>query len=336
MQQLQLRKGYVRCVNCANIFDAYEAVVPATSVSTPTSPSPSSQTPGVSNQAGFSVSPPAVPPAEPEFIVPSGKVGPASDQTEPAVSIRVRRPSAESPKFTVREHHLPDDDVREPVISGRGSDFAGSRQHTLGEPLARHDDDDAPGGAGLYVEPRAGREAGPEFIHDDERSGIGLGGAFWSLLVLFGVLAAVLQAAYIYRVQLANEFPGLRPALERYCDFVGCTVEYPRRIAMIAIMDSSLQAVRDPENADKDTSRLMLNVVLRNNYERPQQWPALSVELVDFSGTVAVRRSLSPADYLPELSRSGPFPPKSEVRITVPIEVRGVQINGYQLDKFFP
>src|SRR5690606_6656724 len=31
LEQLQLRKGYVRCINCAHIFDGYEAVVPATS-----------------------------------------------------------------------------------------------------------------------------------------------------------------------------------------------------------------------------------------------------------------------------------------------------------------
>ncbi|HLU19602.1 MAG TPA: zinc-ribbon and DUF3426 domain-containing protein [Pusillimonas sp.] len=330
LQQLQLRKGYVRCINCAHIFDAYEAVVPAAPVASPTQP------PRASEEAGFSVSASAASPTEPRFVVSNGKVDSATEHAEPSVSIRVRSAPADSTSFTVRDHHLADDGTNEPIISGRDPVHSGRREHSLGDQGAYRDDDIAQRESGLYVEPRAGREAGPEFIHDDERSGIGIGGILLSLLVVLGVVAALLQLAYIYRVQLANEFPGMRPALERYCDVVGCTVDYPRRIALIAIMDSSLQAVRDPGNADKGTSRLMLNVVLRNNYEKPQQWPNLAVELVDFSGTVAVRRSLTPADYLPEISRDGPFPGKSEVRITVPIEVRGVQINGYQLDKFFP
>lgn len=366
LQQLQLRKGYIRCANCAHIFDAYEAVVPATTAE-----------PAVAARAA------AAPPSEPRFSASHGQpssagheprfVFPASDQA--GVPIRTRDAAGEPPAFTVRDPGPHSGEARPHTIREAAGldamrrDAPQDAEHRVGEPRPqamghpehRRDDaypyvadepdwlaDDAHGplgggrptaghaDAGPYIEPRQGREAGPEFIHDEERSGIGLGGVFWSLLILLGIAGALLQAAYIYRVQLASEFPVLRPALERYCESLDCSVDYPRRIAQIAIMDSSLQAVRAGEDASEDGSRMMLNVVLRNNYDRPQQWPTISVELVDFSGTVAARRLLAPSDYLPQLSLQRPFPAKSEVRISVPITVAGVQINGYQLDKFFP
>ena len=284
----------------------------------------------------FSATQSRTPSDEPQFIVPTTKIEPATLRSEPAVPIRVRSPARETSTFTVRDG-LDPNEARRHTLRDSGQGLPSADRHTVGEPgVLRDTDTYSDEVAGMYVEPRHGREGGPEFIHDDERSGLGFGGVFWSVLVLLGVAAALLQAAYIYRVQLASEFPNLRPALEYYCETLGCTVDYPRRISQIAIMDSSLQAVRDSENANEDASHLTLNVVLRNNYEKPQQWPTLSVELVDFSGTVAVRRLLAPSDYLPELSQERPFPARSEVRVSVPLTVSGVQVNGYQLDRFFP
>lgn len=331
MQQLQLRKGYVRCVNCAHIFDAYEAVVPSAPSQVGASQAPTHSASTIPfSEPSFTTSGRASPPdSEPRFVVS------ASDGAEPGGPvIRTRAQAGESKVFVGRDPSPAQDAADRHTLQEPGFGSHEPDRHTVGEPgfdRAPADAEDA----GLYVEPRQGREGGPEFIHD-ERSGLGLGGVLLSVLILLGVAAALLQAAYIYRVQLASEFPGLRPALERYCESLGCTVDYPRRLAQIEIMDSSLQAVRDDQPTDDDANRMMLNVVLRNNYDRPQQWPTLSVDLVDFSGTVALRRLLAPADYLPALSQERPFPASSEVRVSVPITVQGVQINGYQLDRFFP
>lgn len=318
LQELQLRKGYIRCINCAHIFDGYEAVVPTDTAEHTLTRSQAPAETAIEPRFLASSALPAPNHAEPKHVV--------STPQSSAVPIRTRdasEPVPEAPAFTLG---VP----------------AGSRdkpRHTIGEisPEARYDGMHDPASS-LYVEPRHDRSAGPEFIHDDARSGLGFAGVFWSLLLVLGLAGAVLQAAYIYRVQIAGEFPALRPALERYCEMLGCTVEYPRRLAQIAIMDSSLQAVRGDTDttANHSDSRMMLNVVLRNNFDRPQQWPSLSVDLVDFSGVVAARRLLQPADYLPELSLQRPFPAQSEVRVSVPITVQGVRINGYQLNTFFP
>ncbi len=65
-------------------------------------------------------------------------------------------------------------------------------------------------------------------------------------------------------------------------------------------------------------------------------WSALVLDLTDLSDTVVVRRVLMPENYLTPEQLRGPFGPAGELKISVPIEVTGVQVNGYQLDKFFP
>lgn len=302
LQQLQLRKGYIRCVNCAHIFDGYEAVVPAAASEPTVSSAPVASAPG------------------PQFVVSTPEAS--------AVPIRLREaPStrADAPVFTVR------DPVQHPQDMQR---------HTIGPEAPEPQTSEAGGDvvSGLYAEPRHDRVGAPPFERDSTRSGLGWGSVFWSMLVLLGLAGAVLQGAYIYRVQLASEFPASRPALEQYCDMLGCTVDYPRRLVQIVIMDSSMQTLRDATEpaAEDGIQRQELSVVLRNNFDRPQQWPSISVDLVDAANVVAFRRTLAPADYLPELLLQRPFPAQSEVRVSVPMAVEGAEINGYRLNTFFP
>ncbi|MNU05591.1 hypothetical protein D3C72_2504510 [compost metagenome] len=51
---------------------------------------------------------------------------------------------------------------------------------------------------------------------------------------------------------------------------------------------------------------------------------------------MVVRKVLMPENYLTPEQLAGPFGPAGRLNISVPIEVTGVQVNGYQLDKFFP
>ena len=115
-----------------------------------------------------------------------------------------------------------------------------------------------------------------------------------------------------------------------------CTVGYARRLERIAISASSLQPPPGAAAIDDGRSRLVLNLMLRNRYDKPQHWPALVLDLTDLSDTVVVRKVLRPEDYLTPEQLRGPFGPAGELKISVPIEVAGVQVNGYQLDKFFP
>jgi len=110
-------------------------------------------------------------------------------------------------------------------------------------------------------------------------------------------------------------------------------VPYERHIEAIAITGSALRSTGAPQD---DVSNLMLEVTLRNTHERPQEWPTLVLDLKDASGTVVVRRNLAPENWVPAQLRDGPFAAGSELVVQLPVTVRGLQANGYQLDKFFP
>ncbi|CAB5516186.1 hypothetical protein LMG26857_05256 [Achromobacter anxifer] len=178
--------------------------------------------------------------------------------------------------------------------------------------------------------------APPEFLDQDRQERNGLLRKLWGYACLVGLIALGLQLVYAYRTDIANSVPVLRPVLETACQQLGCTVGYARRLDRIHILSSSLQPPTGAAAIDDGRSRLVLTVNLRNSYDKPQHWPALVLDLNDLSDTAVVRRVLRPEDYLTPEQLRGPFAPNSDLKISVPIEVTGVQVNGYQLDKFFP
>src|SRR6185312_11217785 len=78
----------------------------------------------------------------------------------------------------------------------------------------------------------------------------------------------------------------------------------------------------------------VLQVTLRNQLDRPQEWPTLVLDLKDGSGALLVRRNLSPAEYLGPAMTGRPFAASSEALLRIPLALEGVRINGYQLDLF--
>ncbi len=345
MEQLQLRKGYVRCINCAHIFDGYEAVVPRGATAAALSSVPESTVAPALSSAPSK--------ASPEPFAPSSAPGAA-----PLPPIRVGRPheaaaraQGQEPAQNPEPVHFIADTV--PAVSDRHTvgalDHHRVDEETSGDfvwrdvPADVADDgspEREPGLSGsvdsLYVEPRSvqGPQLLPDFL-DTHAGSSGFARLLWGGLALLSAVLLIGQAAYVYRVQVASQIPALRPLLEQACQSLDCTVDYPRRLQSIAIMDSSLQA-EPGQPSDADTRRMRLRVVLRNTDAKPLEWPALSLELVDFSGGVVARRMLQPGDYLPADKIGGPFAANSETTVVLPITVDGVKINGYQLGKFFP
>ncbi|WP_312540796.1 DUF3426 domain-containing protein [Achromobacter mucicolens] len=178
--------------------------------------------------------------------------------------------------------------------------------------------------------------APPEFLDQDRIERSGLVRKLWGYACLVGLIALALQLLYAYRTDIANSVPALRPVLEAVCKPLDCAVGYARRRDLISISSSSLQPPTGAAAIDDGRTRLVLTVMLHNRYDKPQYWPALVLELNDLSDTVVVRKVLMPEDYLTPQQLAGPFGPQGALKISVPIEVTGVQVNGYQLDKFFP
>lgn len=337
LADLQLRKGYVRCVQCAHIFDGYAEVTTDAS---------------------------------------AGAAGPGSRAVEPSMGVHAvhRRAQAAGPVRDVQhdipiivEHDAHDDpmfvDVPEPSLA-------------LG-PDADADEEEAPHVFRNVREPSM--RARPEAFIVEARSGHGGHGGTASallashrrregagnpwrvlglgaLIVLLLLLAA--QAAYVWRAQLAQAVPVLRPWLERACDTLQCEVPYARNLTRAAIMSSSLKRVESrpaprpdekpgsthntaaapdgPAGAEGDRHEYLLSVMLRNGTDRPQAWPVLVLTLNDGAGAPVVRRNLEPENYLPAALQSTPFPAHDNVHLELPLTVEGAQINGFQLDLFYP
>lgn len=347
LEQLQLRKGYIRCINCAHIFDGFDAVVP-NEPARPSQPAPAAPAPAAPAVSAPAPSAPMSPKPEPgPFIIPP--VAPLEPDTAPATrpfSIGRAAPASDGePKFQTpsippaatetaiqREPHIPAVLRDRSAMARTGAAAPRSPGFTISDsPPSTLDpeDDDT-----LYMEPRAGhRSRARAELFDGPRQQRGGWIWLWAILALCGVVLLAAQGAYVYRAQLANTFPVLRPMLVSACERLGCDVPYERRIDAIAITGSAL---RSSAPAEGDVSRLTLEVTLRNTHVRPQEWPTLVLDLKDASGAVVVRRNLTPDIWVPTEQRAGPFEAGSELAVQLPVSVRGLQANGYQLDKFFP
>lgn len=386
MEQLQLRKGYIRCINCATIFDGFDAVVPgheqdsglglAQPASVPVVPEPSPPaaatprpaTPAVSNHAvGLSSVPiTGVSPLGPSSAIPS-TAAPTVPVAPPMV-VR-HRPAVAQPAPYVPAHINPSDTVgTEPVFtlpagqaqpSAAQPDFHVGDTATSGlEPVFRVGArEPAPGpetpavsvvhrrtghapAEPIYVEARTGSGAGasgraPQFAGAESRSGLAQAAALlWRVAVLIAAIVLVAQLIYIYRAQIASQAPTLRPILERACAELNCTVAYSRRIDLITIAGAALSAQK--QAAGEQGGAMLLQLTLRNTYNKPQEWPTLELDLNDFSGTLQVRKNIGPDAYLTEAERQQPFAANTEKVLRLPIALHGLNINGFQVRKFFP
>lgn len=383
LEQLQLRKGYIRCIQCAHIFDGFEAVVPAEaargSASHPQNEnmvepilpreSAASRTPldnderpahqgfyippvdsshadapqparpfsiGLDRHAGHTEGTPAV---GQHSISAQPSLGHAQADNEPRLPSVVRQRAdmqGRSPRaavsFTIPQPHAGMASEREQVHHEDTEPLMPS-QPTTGD--RARPGDDAPADDFLFVEPRVERRSDryqPEFLADVRRPRAWVR-PLWAVLILCGLVLLAIQGVYVYRAQLANSMPALRPVLESACERLGCTVPYERRIDAILIAASALRASGPPEG---EVSNLTLEVTLRNVHDRPQEWPTLVLDIKDAAGVVVVRRNLPPDIWVPAELRQGPLAAGAEVKIELPVAVRGVRANGYQLDKFFP
>ena len=350
LAQLQLRKGYIRCVQCAHIFDGFEAAVPGA----PQRPDAKGAPPPAAAEPSIPVTPanqteprPQERPAHQPFIIPPPDRS-RVDGPQPARPFSIGGGNEAAPEPRGGEHSMTArqtsgmEQAQEPRLPSvvrqrddiRAGTAAAGPSFTISEPgnraQAARSEPEA-----VVIEPHAARRSGryePEFMGEHRRRQAWMT-PVWAVLILSGLVLLAVQGAYIYRLQLANAFPDLRPVLEKACAQMGCTVPYERQISAIAITGSALRSSGPPQD---EVSQLVLEVTLRNAHERPQEWPTLVLDLKDASGAVVVRRNLDPDTWVPATLRGGPFAAGSEVKVQLPVAVRGLQPNGYQLDKFFP
>jgi predicted Zn finger-like uncharacterized protein len=113
----------------------------------------------------------------------------------------------------------------------------------------------------------------------------------WGVLMGVGLLGLLfgLQTLLYGRDRIAASWPVTKPILQSACGWLGCSVQALRRIDSVAIDSSSLSVARNDD--------YHLSVVLKNHAMVDLAMPALEFVLTDADEQALYRRVLLPADF---------------------------------------
>lgn len=153
----------------------------------------------------------------------------------------------------------------------------------------------------------------------------------WLVGSLLMLLVFAAQAIYFYRVEIAAQLPGLKPALTSYCSLLKCTIPLPKKAELMSIESSDLEA--DPLQANV----IMLSALLHNRATHTQAYPSLELSLTDVQDKVVARRTFAPAEYLkaPEDEKPG-LAANREMSIKLRLDTTDLKPSGYKLFLFYP
>ncbi len=317
-EQLAARGGRVRCGQCNHVFDGVsQLVTDAAAGETPPPAPPAPHADVAKNETERA--------AEPEHARPNTDEdhSPAVDEALPPAEVSVEHPTlqedpgAADPQDRGAPHRVEATAQARPLAAGvsatRDPYSTGRRDAMIGQ--------GAPFGLGT-VTPAPAPERVPRYR------------VLWGLLGLLALVALAAQGTWRYRIELGVLWPDARPYLEAACEFAGCTLRLPRHADLLAIESSDLQ-----RDAARETL-IVLNVVLRNRAQFPQEFPALELTLTDESSNAVVRRVLKPTDYLDprglDRAQAEGLRAGSEARLSVRLDASKVRASGYQLYLFYP
>lgn len=152
-------------------------------------------------------------------------------------------------------------------------------------------------------------------------------------LILLALLA--LQGIYTFHDRIVVRMPAAKPVVAEVCAILECETRLSANIDDLNIESSELQAW------PKRPNTFTLEVMLRNRASSAQAWPSIELALSDESGQVAVRRVLSPAEYLAETPQAAIIEkgllPWSEqaIKLTFALDHQ-VKPAGYRVYLFYP
>jgi predicted Zn finger-like uncharacterized protein len=150
----------------------------------------------------------------------------------------------------------------------------------------------------------------------------------WAFASVLAALVLVAQAAYMYRVELAANYPGLKPVLVRACDVLHCTVPLPQQPRLISIEASDLQV---PDAARPGV--IQLTATLRSHAQYDVAYPALDLVLTNAQEHTLARRIFAPREYLnPSRDPALGIPPNAEVTLQLDLDTGDLGASGFRLD----
>lgn len=325
LEQLQALDGLVRCGACAHIFDGFATLQSQLPTLT--------QRPSSGSTGGAGSAPTLTPTPAPTPIHASSPTSIAAPASAPLPTVLRQRSGRAEPWPPAAA--LPQSERVDPLETTKPTPrFSFSAQSAEHEQKQERSDTMIVGESRLRAEGLSVGRTQPEFLVDEVDTPR-LKMLLWSLGSVLALGLLVVQFTYVFRNDLASLMPAWRPALESLCVKLHCEVSLRRHLERISV---SVIAFERQSTADQESKSvdMTLKFSLRNRFNQSQPWPYLSLELTDASGTVVLRKLLSPKDYLPAAMVGQLFAANQEVSLTLPVVVTGLQINGYSLKPFFP
>ncbi len=147
----------------------------------------------------------------------------------------------------------------------------------------------------------------------------------WILLALM-FLTAIAQSVYFLRHQIAMYYPNIKPHLVRVCERIGCSIDLPKKIALILIDDSDIQ--EDAEHAGV----MRLSTTLINQAGFYQAYPNLELTLTDVEDKPKLRRTFKPIEYLPAKTDIAlGLAAGAVVKVKLAMTSQGIAVAGYRV-----
>jgi predicted Zn finger-like uncharacterized protein len=157
------------------------------------------------------------------------------------------------------------------------------------------------------------------------------GSRLWWIAIAIAILGLALQAAYYRRTDVGLLFPEASPLIHQLCAQIGCEIPQPRRVELLSIESSDLQA----DNANPNV--MVLTAALRNRAGFVQAFPALELSLTNAQDKTVARRVLMPKDYVPRGTQADSgFAAASDLQVRVYMEAVALRPSGYRLYLFYP
>ena len=153
----------------------------------------------------------------------------------------------------------------------------------------------------------------------------------WAAAVLLALGLLVVQAAHVFRAELAVSQPELRPLLEDLCGLLECDIPLPRKAELVSIEASFLHP--DPQRKNLRVPA----ATLKNRAPYVQEYPHLELTLTDIRDQPLVRKVLAPAEYLVEgIDAHAGFVGNGDLTLNLWLDAGEVGASGYRLYLFYP
>ena len=320
--QLRISQGWVKCGQCAEIFDASQHLIQMATasetvlLSTPAphvlGPAPciSAVNPSTEHEDGHQDGAAATPNPEAETN---------TVETNGGMNYLPPVPDVE-PFISQQDQGAPNDSILDDVVIEK------QQQQVLADIV--DSPDPAPNTLGKV-------ESIPEtvsFLVGSDNKAVWhtrMGKVVLSLLAISLIVAAVIQWLYWERDRLVATNPQWRPLLQQFCQHLNCSVRAMQRIESVVIDAATFNKL------GVDGYRLSFNI--KNLSGVTLAMPSVELTLTDSQERILVRRVLSRQDLLVV---SDDLPAGSELPVTVVMRIRLNEAlpraMGYRLLAFYP